>query len=137
MQLLTSQKNLGKFVEALGSEIGTGSIFCLSFSLSNRVICVILDSHPPLNRTSLMDAPFETCKDECQILNSIHSNMSNEYYLHFALCNFHSKAHLKFLFIGFFWENFLILKKGQNHCLSTFLFTFSRMPKLTWLWSFL
>ena len=27
----------GKFLEALGSEIGTGSIFCLSFSLSNRV----------------------------------------------------------------------------------------------------
>ena len=38
MQLLTSQKNLGKFVEALGSGIGTGSIFCLSFSLSNRVL---------------------------------------------------------------------------------------------------
>ena len=28
----------GKFLEALGSGIGTGSIFCLSFSLSNRVI---------------------------------------------------------------------------------------------------
>ena len=28
---------LGKFLEALGSGIGTGSIFCLSFSLSNRV----------------------------------------------------------------------------------------------------
>ena len=28
----------GKLLEALGSEIGTGSIFCLSFSLSNRVI---------------------------------------------------------------------------------------------------
>ena len=27
----------GKFLEALGSGIGTGSIFCLSFSLSNRV----------------------------------------------------------------------------------------------------
>ena len=27
----------GKFPEALGSRIGTGSIFCLSFSLSNRV----------------------------------------------------------------------------------------------------
>ena len=27
----------GKFVEALGSGIGTGSIFCLSFSLSNNV----------------------------------------------------------------------------------------------------
>ena len=27
----------GKFLEALGGEIGTGSIFCLSFSLSNRV----------------------------------------------------------------------------------------------------
>ena len=26
----------GKFLEALGSGIGTGSIFCLSFSLSNR-----------------------------------------------------------------------------------------------------
>ena len=29
---------LGKFLEALGSGIRTGSIFCLSFSLSNRVI---------------------------------------------------------------------------------------------------
>ena len=28
---------LGNFLEALGSRIGTGSIFCLSFSLSNRV----------------------------------------------------------------------------------------------------
>ena len=28
---------LGKFLEALGSGIGTGSIFCLSFSLLNRV----------------------------------------------------------------------------------------------------
>ena len=28
---------LGKFLESLGSGIGTGSIFCLSFSLSNRV----------------------------------------------------------------------------------------------------
>ena len=27
----------GNFLEALGSRIGTGSIFCLSFSLSNRV----------------------------------------------------------------------------------------------------
>ena len=27
----------GKFLEALGNGIGTGSIFCLSFSLSNRV----------------------------------------------------------------------------------------------------
>ena len=27
----------GKFLEALGRGIGTGSIFCLSFSLSNRV----------------------------------------------------------------------------------------------------
>ena len=27
----------GKFLEALGSGVGTGSIFCLSFSLSNRV----------------------------------------------------------------------------------------------------
>ena len=27
----------GKFLEALGSGIGTGSIFCLSFTLSNRV----------------------------------------------------------------------------------------------------
>ena len=27
----------GKFLEALGSGIRTGSIFCLSFSLSNRV----------------------------------------------------------------------------------------------------
>ena len=27
----------GKFLEALGTGIGTGSIFCLSFSLSNRV----------------------------------------------------------------------------------------------------
>ena len=31
----------GKFLEALGSEIGTGSIFCLSFSLSNRVFMFI------------------------------------------------------------------------------------------------
>ena len=31
----------GKFLEALGSGIGTGSIFCLSFSLSNRVICAV------------------------------------------------------------------------------------------------
>ena len=31
---------LGKFLEALGSEIGTGSIFFLSFSLSNRVKCI-------------------------------------------------------------------------------------------------
>ena len=29
--------DIGKFLEALGSGIGTGSIFCLSFSLSNRV----------------------------------------------------------------------------------------------------
>ena len=29
---------LGKFLEALGSGIGTVSIFCLSFSLSNRVL---------------------------------------------------------------------------------------------------
>ena len=28
---------LGKFLEAVGRGIGTGSIFCLSFSLSNRV----------------------------------------------------------------------------------------------------
>ena len=28
----------GNFLEALGSRIGTGSIFCLSFSLSNRVL---------------------------------------------------------------------------------------------------
>ena len=27
----------GKFLKALGREIGTGSIFCLSFSLSNNV----------------------------------------------------------------------------------------------------
>jgi hypothetical protein len=27
----------GKFLEPLGSGIGSGSIFCLSFSLSNRV----------------------------------------------------------------------------------------------------
>ena len=33
---------LGKFLEALGSRIGTGSIFCLSFSLSNRVTWVSL-----------------------------------------------------------------------------------------------
>ena len=32
----------GKFLEALGSVIGTGSILCLSFSLSNRVIRVFL-----------------------------------------------------------------------------------------------
>ena len=32
----------GKFLEALGSGIGTGSIFCLSFSLSNRVIQLLL-----------------------------------------------------------------------------------------------
>ena len=32
----------GKFLEALGSEIGTGSIFYLSFSLSNRVRIVTL-----------------------------------------------------------------------------------------------
>ena len=29
----------GKFLEALRRGIGTGSIFCLSFSLSNRVLC--------------------------------------------------------------------------------------------------
>ena len=28
----------GKFLEALGSGFGTGSIFCLSFSLLNRVL---------------------------------------------------------------------------------------------------
>ena len=28
----------GKFLEALGSEIGTGLVFCLSFALSNRVL---------------------------------------------------------------------------------------------------
>ena len=28
----------GKFLEALGSEIGTYSIFCYSFSLSNNVV---------------------------------------------------------------------------------------------------
>jgi hypothetical protein len=27
----------GKFLEALGSEIGTGLVFCLSFSVSNNV----------------------------------------------------------------------------------------------------
>ena len=27
----------GKFLEALGSEIGTGSVFCQSFSVSNNV----------------------------------------------------------------------------------------------------
>ena len=31
----------GKFPEALGSESGTGSIFCLSFSLSNRVSNIV------------------------------------------------------------------------------------------------
>ena len=36
----------GKFLEALGSGIGTGSIFCLSFSLSNRVESFV--SHPKL-----------------------------------------------------------------------------------------
>ena len=33
----------GKFLEALGSGIGTGSIFCLSFSLSNRVMVIELE----------------------------------------------------------------------------------------------
>ena len=32
----------GKFLEALGSGIGTGSIFCLSFSLLNRVTYLVL-----------------------------------------------------------------------------------------------
>jgi hypothetical protein len=31
------KKNSGKFLEALGSGIGTGSIFCLSLLLSNNV----------------------------------------------------------------------------------------------------
>ena len=31
----------GKFLEALGGGIGTGSIFCLSFSLSNRVVSAL------------------------------------------------------------------------------------------------
>ena len=33
----------GNFLEALGSRIGTGSIFCLSFSLSNRVTKQLLN----------------------------------------------------------------------------------------------
>ena len=66
MQLLTSQKKIlgpvhlhpktnkwdylkklflvltsGKFLEALGSGIETGSIFCFSFSLSNRAKCYL------------------------------------------------------------------------------------------------
>ena len=35
----------GKFLEALGSGIGTGSIFCLSFSLSNRVNSIMKLTH--------------------------------------------------------------------------------------------
>ena len=34
---------LGKFLEALGSWIGTGSVFCHSFSFSNNVTCEIID----------------------------------------------------------------------------------------------
>ena len=37
----------GKFLEALVSGIGTGSIFCLSFLLSNRVVNLIKTIHVP------------------------------------------------------------------------------------------
>jgi len=39
----------GKFLEALGGGIGTGSVFCLSFSLSNRVGCLLYQVPDKIN----------------------------------------------------------------------------------------
>ena len=48
----------GKFLEALGSGVGTGSIFCLSFSLSNNVVAFVGGPPPyPYGETSFMDGP--------------------------------------------------------------------------------
>ena len=43
----------GKFLEALGCEVRTGSIFCLSFSLSNRVGCYDVNSRQLLINAQL------------------------------------------------------------------------------------
>ena len=52
----------GKFLEALGSGIGTGSIFCLSCSLSNNVNCdqnnqIVLIELPVRHLFHFLDGP--------------------------------------------------------------------------------
>ena len=80
----------GKFLEALGSRIGTGSILCLSFSLSNRVFnygndvaaqlsqknfkstWFIFDSRSGLKYLKYYNSGFILSLENCKLLGNSH-----------------------------------------------------------------
>ena len=92
----------GKFLETLGSGIGTGSIFCLSFSLSNRV---------PVLRIWIPNFSINF-KYIIRIIVLVKTKIQKNVFI----CNF-VKIHTKELWSGqhILWTAFIILLTGSNN----------------------
>ena len=98
----------GKFLEALGGGIGTGSIFCLSFSLSNRVgtLCIFNETvkvrkfwnenmksshYPKHERKCLKNSALKTLRAEFFKFSRWYFGQHDDFifsFLNFLTCNF-------------------------------------------------
>ena len=85
----------GKFLEALGRGIGTGSIFCLSFSLSNRVSCDHNNNHlaEPRSRisTNFLHSNFLVNVQWGNSCSELGSELTNLQWLHYCPSELASK----------------------------------------------